>query len=185
MAMVVVVTGLPGAGKSTIARCLRDALAWPLLAKDAIKESLFDSLGWSDRAWSKRVSVASYDLMFRCAAELLRVQVNCILEGNFRWSENEHHFAHLTAEHAPTFVQVFCSASQPVLQARLRARATDAAARHPGHVDAASLAELEAELCERPPTPLPLSGPLVRFDSTSPAAPQADIVAQVLRHVRT
>jgi predicted kinase len=51
--LVVVVTGPPASGKSTIARELADALAAPLIAKDPIKETLFDSLGTGDPAWSR------------------------------------------------------------------------------------------------------------------------------------
>lgn len=41
----VVVTGVPAAGKSTMARALSESLALPLIAKDAIKEALMDVLG--------------------------------------------------------------------------------------------------------------------------------------------
>jgi dephospho-CoA kinase len=45
---VVVVSGAPGAGKSTLAVPLARALGFPLVSKDVIKESLFDSLGQVD-----------------------------------------------------------------------------------------------------------------------------------------
>jgi predicted kinase len=44
----VLITGLPGSGKTTIARPLAHALGLPLVAKDAIKETLFDTLGTDD-----------------------------------------------------------------------------------------------------------------------------------------
>ena len=45
---LVVVTGLPGSGKTTIAGPLAAELGWPLLGKDTIKEALFDALGTGD-----------------------------------------------------------------------------------------------------------------------------------------
>jgi hypothetical protein len=58
VAEVVVVSRAPGAGKSTLAAPLARALKFPLLAKDVIKESLFDSLGlYAPRrssAWGRR-----------------------------------------------------------------------------------------------------------------------------------
>src|SRR5882757_1320731 len=50
---VVLVSGLPGSGKSMLAECLRQRLSWPLLAKDNLKEILFDTLGVRDRDWSR------------------------------------------------------------------------------------------------------------------------------------
>ena len=42
---LVVVSGLPVSGKSTVAAILNDALSLPLLDKDSILEALFDTLG--------------------------------------------------------------------------------------------------------------------------------------------
>lgn len=41
---IVLVSGAPGAGKTTIAQPLAEALGFPLLSKDHIKETLYDSL---------------------------------------------------------------------------------------------------------------------------------------------
>ena len=41
---VVVVNGVPGAGKTTLAAPLAEALDLPLVGKDALKEALFDSV---------------------------------------------------------------------------------------------------------------------------------------------
>jgi adenylate kinase family enzyme len=42
---VVLVSGAPGAGKTTLASALAPALGFPLIAKDHIKETLVDVLG--------------------------------------------------------------------------------------------------------------------------------------------
>jgi adenylate kinase family enzyme len=48
--MLIVVTGAPGSGKSTIAVPLAGRLGLPLIAKDDIKEALWDHVGPGDRA---------------------------------------------------------------------------------------------------------------------------------------
>jgi hypothetical protein len=63
--LVLIVTGAPASGKTTLGRQLANALGLPYFSKDLFKESLFDSLGWQDRAWSQRVGGASTAVPFR------------------------------------------------------------------------------------------------------------------------
>ncbi len=65
-AMLVIINGAPGAGKTTLGRRLAKDLELPFLSKDDIKECLFGALGWSDRAWSMKLGRASVELLFRC-----------------------------------------------------------------------------------------------------------------------
>ena len=67
--MYVVVSGLPGSGKTTIAAPLAEALGLPLLARDSIKESLWDT-SVRRLAWSRRLGVASAEAFWRLAAEM-------------------------------------------------------------------------------------------------------------------
>jgi predicted kinase len=49
---LIIVTGLPATGKTTLARELATRLRVPMLAKDAIKEPLMSAFHASDRAQS-------------------------------------------------------------------------------------------------------------------------------------
>src|ERR1044071_2065080 len=169
MTALIIISGPPCAGKSTLATRLREELRWPLLAKDSFKELLFDSVGWSDRAWSKKLSQASYALLFNVAAEVLQAGQHCIMEGNFRWRENDGRFGSLLRPDLQV-TQICCTAPVPVLVARLHGRIA-AGQRHPGHLDAATAAEMESELA-RLSQPLPIAGAQLAFDS-SHVEPQA------------
>ena len=178
MSALIIVSGPPCAGKTTLANYLREQLRWPLLAKDSIKELLFDSVGWQDRAWSRKLSEASYAVLFNMAAELVHAGQRCILEGNFRWRDTSGRFGSLLRPEL-NVVQVCCSAPLPVLSARLHSRVA-AGQRHPGHLDAATVSEMEAELA-RFSQPLPIAGAQLVFDSTQP---ERLALTQLLQAVR-
>jgi shikimate kinase len=73
----------PGAGKTTTAAALRDALGLPLVAKDALKETLAEQLGTRGRDESRELGVAVFHLMATVVHELLAQGVPLICEGNF------------------------------------------------------------------------------------------------------
>jgi predicted kinase len=171
---VVVVSGLPCSGKTTLLAALRAQLAWPALAKDEYKELLFANLGSGDRAWSRRLGAAAYAVLFAQAEQLVRCGLSCIIEGNFRWRERAGDFARLH-EAGADFVQLHCSSPAPVLIKRYRTRA---AARHPGHVDLLAADEIEAEL-SGPQTALPLAGKL--FEIADPRDPAILATLQALQ----
>jgi len=125
---LILITGLPGTGKST--RALARHYAMPLLCKDAIKEPLFDVIGAPDRQDSRRLSDASFAVMFALLRDCVAAGTDVIPEGNFRPGDHEAALLDSSARIA----QILCRVPEPVRIARLKARATDPS-RHPGHRD--------------------------------------------------
>jgi predicted kinase len=176
---IVIIGGLPCSGKSTLAEQLRLQWRQPLLSKDVFKESLFDSLGSGDRAWSRRISGAAYSLMFRQAEELAGCGLSFAIEGNFRDGEHRREFE-LLAELGGRLVQVHCHAAPDTLVSRFSQRARTQS-RHRGHADQESWQEIVAELSTSLQQPLSVAADLIDCDTTdNGSAAIEDSIEQLL-----
>ncbi len=151
---------MPASGKTTLARLLADPLDLPVLDKDDILESLFDSKGIGDAAWRRRLSRES-DATLRERAES-------------SWGAILVSFWHAPGMPAdsgtptdwirhlsPVIVNVVCECPAATARARF-----DARRRHDGHLDGERPAE------DRYFTPLPddwtaiRDAPTVRVDTS-------------------
>ncbi|WP_075017492.1 AAA family ATPase [Actinacidiphila rubida] len=152
----VIVSGLPASGKTTLARALADRLSLPLIDKDEILESLYDSLGVGDHSWRHRLSRASDDVLFAMAART----PGAVLDN---WWHHETAPARLR-ELGGRLVEVFCHCDPAVAAERFQART-----RHPGHLDPQHTPEQVAErvafVRDTFPGPLRLGGPLLVVDT--------------------
>jgi predicted kinase len=171
--VVVVVQGPPAAGKTTVARELAALLHLPLIAKDTIKEALFDELGTGDLAWSARLGAATYLVLGALVEESAGTGASLVLEGNFvRGSELEAQLAALPTR----IVQVHCSAPLEVLLERYASRG-----RHPGHLDNERIDALREAVESRKHDPLELPGETIRIDTSGPV----DLAALAVRIAET
>jgi predicted kinase len=163
-----VVSGLPASGKTTMACWLADELQVPLVGRDDIKERLFDSLGWSDRAWSKRLGAASWDLLYWFIEMQLAAGQSCMAESNFGAPGDADRLRELVARYNVNVIEVHCYAAGNVLVERYLGRVRSGQ-RHPGHVDEITINEQRERLLAAVPAPLMLGGAEVLVNTTDPA----------------
>ncbi len=79
----ILVTGIPASGKSTMAKLLAKHLSIPMISKDAIKELLFDDVGFKSREEKVKLGIASMNIMYYMAEQLMKCNQPFILENNF------------------------------------------------------------------------------------------------------
>ena len=165
---IVVLTGRPATGKSALAALLHARFGWPVLAKDVVKEALFDTLGGGDRTWSRRLSNASFELLFRLVPRTLSAVPVGVLEGNFREPEHFARVRALACSMSARLLIVELRAADDIIGRRLRLRAADPA-RHPGHRDR----ELAVALAGEVPASATAGPPGGETDATG-SAPSAE-----------
>ena len=120
------VSGPPGAGKSTLARPIAEQLRLPHIAKDAIKEALMDVLGYPATVQESRtLGRAAVMAMLNVAASS---QAGAVLDSTF------FPYAFPRLRSLPgSLVEVHCRCPRAVAVARYTARSPT---RHAGHLDA-------------------------------------------------
>jgi predicted kinase len=155
--LLIVVTGMPSSGKTTVAEGLSRRLRVPVIAKDEIKESLYESVGAGDVSAAAVLGGAAYALIFALARTMLGSGVAVIVEANF-FLDQEPEFAKLP-EHRT--VQLHCAASLAILCDRYATRS-----RHAGHHDAEKINELPARFESGVHDALSLPGDLIELDTT-------------------
>lgn len=136
--VLVIITGLPCSGKTTLARRLASDLHLPLVTKDGIKEILFETVGWSDREWSRKLGAATYELMYHWIEILLAAGVSLAAESNFPPEIASERLTAIRQTHPFNPVIVECYTTADELRARWQRRAAHNT-RHPGHRDADAL----------------------------------------------
>lgn len=162
---LIIVTGRPGAGKSTLAKWLSQELEIPLVSKDNVREVLFERLGWKDRTWAQMLGRASIDIMFYFAERQLEIGCSLIMDNAFDPKMSETRFESLQTKYLAEIVQIVCNADNDTLFHRFQLRSISGN-RHPGHGDEAVLTKLKANLAKDQSPVMKIVSKIIEIDTT-------------------
>lgn len=179
--LLIIVNGLPGAGKTTLARRLADDARLPVFSRDAIYETLYDALDCDASGVPPQLGVASFALLYEVAGAVLAAGQPVIVEGFFgRPDLRRAEFLRLRLHHDFEPLEILCIAGGKALMERFLARG-ESGARHASHHDMAWLADNETRLLSGQLAPLALPGAIIAINTTTPGSFAYE---DVLRRVR-
>ena len=162
---LLITTGRPAAGKSTLAKWLSKELRIPFFSKDNVREVLFDSLGWEDRKWARALGRASIDVMFYLAEMQLEANCSVILDNSFDLALSVPRFQALKTKYDIETIQIVCNSDPETLFNRFKERA-ELGNRHPGHGDLDVFDELRAHLAQEQSLVMNIGGSIIEVDTT-------------------
>jgi glucokinase len=167
----VVVSGIPGSGKTTLARDLAPLLGLPVIDKDDILERLFEAKGVGDAEWRRRLSRES-DSILQAAAVESALSTGAVLTSFWRLPGMPPDSGTPTEwlfDLSDLIVNVRCVCPAEVAAERFARRT-----RHPGHLDALRTdAEILASIRTLPPITCLTLGEAIDVDTARPLAPDA------------
>jgi glucokinase len=162
----VVVSGLPGSGKTTLAHALAPLLKLPLFDKDAILEQLFETKGVGDAVWRRQLSRESDALLQAAVSSSSGAVVTSFWHVAGMPTDSGTSTEWLTTL-SRMLVNVHCECPVALAATRFAHRR-----RHPGHLDSTrSAAEVIASIHALPVSGFLDVGERVVIDTTTAVDP--------------
>lgn len=129
---VIILAGMPATGKSTVCKALAGHFRYPVVEKDAVKERLFDTLGFTCYEQKRALDHAANAVVIYTVEEILKTNGSVIVDNNFDNTSGSR-FCKMLEKYAPKCACVFLRGDLDVIHQRYTQR-DNARARHLGHV---------------------------------------------------
>lgn len=178
--VLIIVNGLPGTGKTTLARRLAADVQLPIFSRDGLYETLYDALECRSGGSPPLLGSAAFTLLYAVIGSVLAAGQSVIVEQFFgRPALRTAELLNLQHQYDFEPFQILCRTEGSVLLERFLARVR-AEERHGGHQDQEWLEQNTARLLHGQLAPLALGGQLVEIETTTPDSfNYADLLKQV------
>ncbi len=154
--ILILVSGMPASGKSTLAEQLAAELRVPFFTKDGIKELLFDAedvdMSSMDEETSERLGAQAMTVLYDIARRILDANGSLVLEANFRAQLARTQIEPFLSQAAVR--QVACQLPMEQLVQRFEER-QDGDERHPVHTGVDDVQQLVEDLEHKDYGPIP------------------------------
>ncbi len=133
---LVVVGGIPGAGKTTLANRLADDLGYIFLNKDGILELMWEGLEWNgEKTLLPKFRNATYSLLYDFVKRAGKAKVSLVIEANFNERDDSPKINAIAEEGGFNVVHIFCDVDSLTAFRRFLERQAngDRHASHPPH----------------------------------------------------
>ncbi len=132
--ILIIVSGPPASGKTTLALRLSKDLNLLMLSKDDLKEIIWDNVGYNDAERSK-TAWAALAIIKKYTESMLTKGQSIIIESNFDKARSSAYLQDVLDKVDAHSIEVHCIAPAEMLQKRFLHRALHDETRHHGHTD--------------------------------------------------
>ena len=171
---LIVVSGPPGSGKTTLAHVIARAIPCPAICRDEIKEGLVHAEGPAyEPEPGDQVTYRTFETFFAILRLLLSAGATVVAEAAFQhqvWAPNLEPMLDIAKASI-----IHCVVDPSVARARIASRAAADPRARAGHPDALLLSALDSgELSLADFDPIALAAPSMRVDTTDGYVPALD-----------
>ena len=118
--MIIIICGLPGTGKTTLAKCLAPLIHATILSTDKIRKELF-----SQPTYSREERELIYNIMLLVAKYLHKAGKSCILDATFNLEKSRIEVKEILSLDEKEFKIIECHCPEQIIISRLNKRKND------------------------------------------------------------
>jgi predicted kinase len=179
--LLIIVNGLPGSGKTTLAQRLGTDTKLPVFSRDGIYEKLYDALDCTSNGIPSLLGSASFSFLYFVTGKVLATGQSAIVEAFFgRPDLRTAELLDLQRTHDFEPFQILCKADGNVLLERFQAR-MKSEFRHQSHDDQAWIETNKEMLLRGQLAHLSLDGQSIEINTNNSHSVDYEVLLQLVR----